>query len=45
MGEKEIFIEHLCISFTINNYAYQKDTNFKKAPKKSEKKPELWKGK
>jgi len=42
MGEKEICIEHLCISFTINNYAYQKDTNFKKVTKKkSEEKPEL----
>lgn len=36
---------YVCINFTINNYAYQKDTNFKKVPKKSEEKPELQKRK
>jgi len=45
MGEKKIRIEHICINFTINNYAYQKDTNFKKVQKKSEEKPELQKRK
>lgn len=33
MGEKKICIEHI-YKFTINNYAYQKDTNFKKVQKK-----------
>lgn len=27
-------MEHTCINFTINNYAYQKTTNFKKVQKK-----------
>lgn len=30
-------MEHTCINFTINNYAYQKTTNFKKVQKKWEK--------
>lgn len=27
-------MEHICINFTLNNYAYQKNTNFKKGTKK-----------
>lgn len=37
-------MEHICIRFTINNYAYQKDS-FSKVPKKSEEKLELQKRK
>lgn len=37
-------MEHTCINFTINKYAYQKDTNFKKVQKNWEK-PELQKRK
>lgn len=34
MGEKKIRIKYIRINITINNYAYQKDTNFKKLQKK-----------
>lgn len=34
MRERKIRTEHICINFTINNYAYQKDTNFKKVQNK-----------
>lgn len=38
-------MEHTCINFTINNYAYQKTTNFKKVQKKRWEKLELQKRK